>query len=147
MAPRVLITHKLADEAVDVARQSCEVHFTPLDRPVDAPAGLSPRTDQQEPRVRPPAGEQGGRPQERLVVLHRIDPRDETDERGLRQDAELVPHARPCGAVGPEAVRVDSVRYEEPGARPVAEPAMMVVTRPRVDHDAVRVARGEAAGV
>ena len=37
MAPRVLITHKLADEAVDVARQSCEVHFTPLDRPVDAP--------------------------------------------------------------------------------------------------------------
>ena len=37
MAPRVLITHKLADEAVDVARQSCEVHFTPLDQPVDAP--------------------------------------------------------------------------------------------------------------
>ena len=38
MAPRVLITHKLADEAVDVARQSCEVHFTPLDQPVDAAA-------------------------------------------------------------------------------------------------------------
>ena len=37
MAPRVLITHKLADEAVEVARQSCEVHFTPLDQPVDAP--------------------------------------------------------------------------------------------------------------
>ena len=37
MAPRVLITHKLADEAVEVARQSCEVHFTPLEQPVDAP--------------------------------------------------------------------------------------------------------------
>ena len=36
MAPRVLITHKLAQEAVDVARQSCEVHFTPLDQPLDA---------------------------------------------------------------------------------------------------------------
>jgi glyoxylate reductase len=36
MAPRVLITHKLAEEAVDVARQSCEVHFTPLDQPLDA---------------------------------------------------------------------------------------------------------------
>ena len=36
MAPRVLITHKLADEAVDVVRQSCEVHFTPLDRSPDA---------------------------------------------------------------------------------------------------------------
>ena len=38
MAPRVLITHKLADEAVDVARQSCDVHFTPLDHPLDAAA-------------------------------------------------------------------------------------------------------------
>ena len=36
MAPCVLITHKLADEAVDVVRQSCEVHFTPLDRSPDA---------------------------------------------------------------------------------------------------------------
>lgn len=36
MAPRVLITHKLADEAVEVARRSCEVHFTPLDRSPDA---------------------------------------------------------------------------------------------------------------
>ena len=36
MAPRVLITHKLAPEAVDVARESCEVHFTPLDQPLDA---------------------------------------------------------------------------------------------------------------
>ena len=38
MAPRVLITHKLADEAVEVARQSCEVRFTPLDHPLDAAA-------------------------------------------------------------------------------------------------------------
>ena len=38
MAPRVLITHKLADEAVEVARQSCDVHFTPLDRSPDAAA-------------------------------------------------------------------------------------------------------------
>lgn len=36
MAPRILITHKLADEAVEVARQSCEVRFTPLDQPLDA---------------------------------------------------------------------------------------------------------------
>ena len=36
MAPRILITHKLADEAVEVARQSCEVHFTPLDSSPDA---------------------------------------------------------------------------------------------------------------
>ena len=36
MAPRVLITHKLADEAVEVARQACDVHFTPLDQPLDA---------------------------------------------------------------------------------------------------------------
>ena len=36
MAPRVLITHRLAEEAVDIARQSCEVHFTPLDQPLDA---------------------------------------------------------------------------------------------------------------
>ena len=36
MAPRVLITHKLADEAVEVARQACDVHFTPLDHPLDA---------------------------------------------------------------------------------------------------------------
>ena len=36
MAPRVLITHKLADEAVEVARQACDVRFTPLDQPLDA---------------------------------------------------------------------------------------------------------------
>ena len=36
MAPRVLITHKLADEAVEVARRACDVHFTPLDQPLDA---------------------------------------------------------------------------------------------------------------
>lgn len=36
MAPRVLITHKLADEAVEVARQACDVHFTPLDPSPDA---------------------------------------------------------------------------------------------------------------
>ena len=36
MAPRVLITHKLADEAVAVARQACDVHFTPLDPSPDA---------------------------------------------------------------------------------------------------------------
>lgn len=36
MAPRVLITHKLPEEAVAIARQACGVHFTPLDRPLDA---------------------------------------------------------------------------------------------------------------
>ena len=36
MTPRVLITHRLAEEAVEVARQSCDVHFTPLDQPLDA---------------------------------------------------------------------------------------------------------------
>jgi glyoxylate reductase len=36
MTPRVLITHKLPEEAVAIARQACDVHFTPLDRPLDA---------------------------------------------------------------------------------------------------------------
>lgn len=36
MAPRVLITHRLAEEAVEVARRACDVHFTPLDQPLDA---------------------------------------------------------------------------------------------------------------
>lgn len=36
MAPRVLITHKLADEAVEVARRACDVHFTSLDPSPDA---------------------------------------------------------------------------------------------------------------
>lgn len=36
MAPRILITHKLADEAVEVARRACDVHFTPLDPSPDA---------------------------------------------------------------------------------------------------------------
>lgn len=36
MTPRVLITHRLPDEAVAVARHACDVHFTPLDQPLDA---------------------------------------------------------------------------------------------------------------
>lgn len=36
MAHRVLITHRLAEEAVEVARRACDVHFTPLDQPLDA---------------------------------------------------------------------------------------------------------------
>ena len=36
MAPRILITHTLAEEAVEVARQACDVHFTPLDPSPDA---------------------------------------------------------------------------------------------------------------
>ena len=114
---------------------------------VDATARFSPVPGKQEPDVRTTSREEDGRPQERVVVLHRVDPGNEADQRNVHRNAQLPADTRACSGIGPEAFGIDPVGNEEPRAGPVSEPAVRVVAGPRVDHDPVRPARSQPAGV
>ena len=75
--------------------------------------GLVPRIDpvaaQEEMDVRQTALESGGGAEEVRVVLERVVPRDEPDERGVRGEAEVLAHVAPGCGVGAENVGVEAV--------------------------------------